>query len=159
MVTGTVDTTAHEFHASAGSYTFTANTNSPGGTLAGGRYTGPLPGFFVAVSDSLTGQTHAFFCGSYTSTNSNGTLTLQVLSGGGVTGYALQSTGTALSTLLSGTLVGNAQFNGTTDSGVSFTGTMSTDQTTITGSYAPPVNGATGVNNATGSFSVRNDGC
>src|SRR6185312_12398561 len=158
-VSGTVDTVAHELHASGGGYTFTAFTDNPNGTLTG-VFAGPaLPGYFVAASDSLTGQTHSFYCGTYTSTNSNGKMTFQVLSGGDVTGYALQSAGTAQSTFLSGTLISNVQLTGVTDSGVSYSGTLSADQSTITGNYAPPVSGATGVNNATGTFLATKGGC
>jgi hypothetical protein len=158
-VSGTVDTVAHELHASGGSYTFTAFTDNPNGTLTG-VYAGPsLPGFFVAANDSLTGQTHSFYCGTYTSTNSTGKMTFQVLSAGDVAGYALQSTGTAASSFLSGTLISNVQLTGVTDNGVSFSGTMSSDQSTITGNYAPPIAGSSGVNTATGTFLATKGGC
>lgn len=89
-ITGTVDTVNQELHASGSGYTLSAITNEPTGTLAG-VYAGPLvPGFFVASSDSLTAQTHLTYCGPYTSTNSNGRMTIQVLSGGGVSALPLR---------------------------------------------------------------------
>lgn len=158
-IAGTVDTVAHELHATGSGYTITAFTDEPTGTLAG-VYTGPLvPGFLVASSDSLTGQTHDTYCGPYTSTNSNGRMTIQVLSGGGASGFAVQTTGTAVSTFLSGTVISSSVLTGVTDSGVSFSGTLSPDLTTITGSYAPPVANSSGQNNATGTFTATRGGC
>jgi hypothetical protein len=158
-VSGTVDTVAHQLHASGGGYTFTAFTDNPTGTLTG-VYAGPaLPGYFVAASDSLTGQTHSFYCGTYTSTNGNGKMVFQVLSAGDVAGYAIQTVGTAASSFLSGTVISNVQLTGVTDNGVSFSGTVSSDQSTVTGNYAPPVAGSSGVNNATGTFIATKSGC
>lgn len=158
-IAGTVDTVNQELHASGSGYTLTAFTDNPTGTLTG-VYAGPaVPGFFVAASDSLTGQTHATYCGTYTSTNSNGRMTIQVLSGGAAEGFAIQTTGTAVSTFLSGTVISSTSLTGVTDSGVAFSGTLSVDQTTITGTYAPPVANATGVNNATGTFTATKGGC
>ncbi len=158
-VTGTVDTVAQQLHASGGGYILTAFINEPPGTLVG-VYSGPaVPGFFAASSDSLTGQTHQTYCGPYTSTNSNGRMTIQVLSNGGVSGFATQTTGTAQSTFLSGTVINNSSLTGVTDLGVAFSGTLSIDQATITGVYAPPVAGASGANTATGTFTATNSGC
>ena len=158
-LTGTVDTTNHILSANGSSYTFTAYTDRPTGTLTG-VYSGPsLTGYVVATSDSVTGQTHSFYCGTYTSTNSNGKMVFQVLSGGDVAGYAIQTTGNAASSFLSGTVISNVQLSGATDTGVSFTGTVSTDLTNITGTYAPPVAGATGANTATGTFTATKGGC
>lgn len=160
-VTGVVDTTnPPELHASGSSYTFTAFYGDPVLGTVTGVYAGPsLPGYFVAANDSIAGQTHALYCGTYTSTNSNGKMVFQVMSGGAFTGYAIQSTGNAASHSLSGTVVNNVQMSGTTDTQLPFSGTMSTDQSSITGNYAPPVAGATGVNNATGTFLVTKGGC
>jgi hypothetical protein len=158
-IAGTVDTVNQELHATGSGYTLTAFTNNPLGTLTG-VYSGPaVSGFFVAASDSLTGQTHITYCGPYTSTNSNGRMTIQVLSGGGAAGFAIQQTGTAMSTFLSGTVISGSTLTGVTDSGVAFSGTLSVDQSTITGAYAPPVAGASGVNNATGTFTATRSGC
>lgn len=158
-IAGTVDTVNQELHASGSGYTLTAFTDNPTGTLTG-VYAGPaVPGFFVAASDSLTGQTHITYCGPYTSTNSNGRMTIQVLSAGGAAGFAIQQTGTAVSTFLSGTVISGSALTGVTDSGVAFSGTLSVDQSTITGVYAPPVANASGVNNATGTFTATRGGC
>jgi hypothetical protein len=158
-VTGTVDTVGQELHASGGGYILSAFIDNPTGTLTG-VYSGPaVPGFFVAASDSLTGQTHVTYCGPYTSTNSNGRMTIQVLANGGAAGFATQTTGTAASTFLSGTVINNSVLTGVTDLGVAFSGTLSVDQTTITGVYAPAVAGASGANNATGTFTATRGGC
>ncbi len=158
-ITGTVDTVGQELHASGSGYTLSAFIDNPTGTLTG-VYAGPaVPGFFVAASDSLTGQTHITYCGPYTSTNSTGRMTIQVLSAGDAAGFAIQQTGTAASTFLSGTVISGSALTGVTDSGVAFSGTLSTDQSTITGVYAPPVAGASGVNNATGTFTATRGGC
>jgi len=158
-VTGTVDTVAQQLHASGGGYILTAFINEPPGTLVG-VYAGPaVPGFFTASSDSLTAQTHQTYCGPYASTNGNGRITFQVLSGGGVSGFAIQTTGTAESTFLSGTVINGSALTGVTDLGVAFSGTLSIDQTSITGVYAPPVAGASGISTATGTFTATSGGC
>src|ERR1035438_2001866 len=94
-ITGTVDTAAQEIRATGGGYTILAFTNL--GTVSG-SYTGPGGnGFLVATSDSLTGMTHKTYCGVYTSTNSNGRFSIQVLSSGQAGGYVVQTSGTAVS--------------------------------------------------------------
>lgn len=56
-------------------------------------------------------------------------------------------------------MIANSALTAVTNSGVAFSGTVSVDQTTITGIYAPPINGASGVNNATGTFTATRGGC
>lgn len=156
-MTGSVDTTAQQLHASGGGYTLTAFTNL--GTLSG-SYTGPTGnGFAVASSDSLTQQTHKTYCGTYTSTNSNGRISIQVLSGGAAGGWVAQTTGTAVSSFLTGSVVSNVTFTGSTNAGVTITGTMSSDLSTIIGSYAPPAAGSTSAGTATGQFTASVSGC
>jgi hypothetical protein len=156
-MTGTVDTAAGVMHATGGGYTLTGFTNF--GTLSG-QYSGPAGiGFAVASSDSLTTQTHRTYCGTYTSTNSNGRISIQVLSGGGAGGWVAQTTGTSLSSFLTGNVINNVSFSGSTDTGVTITGIMSTDRSSITGSYAPPAGGSSSPGSATGQFSVTVSGC
>jgi hypothetical protein len=156
-MTGTVDTVAEVLHATGGGYTLTGFTTL--GTLAG-SYTGPNGnGFAVATSDSLTAQTHRTYCGSYTSTNSTGRMSIQVLSGGAAGGWVTQTTGTAVSSFLTGNVINNVSFTGSTNVGTIISGVMASDLSTITGTYAPPVAGSTAPNSATGSFSVSVSGC
>jgi hypothetical protein len=156
-VTGTVDTAAGTLHASGGGYTMQGFTNL--GTLSG-FYTGPGGnGFLVASSDSLTGATHRTYCGAYTSTNSNGRFSIQVLSGGAAGGFVAQTSGTAASSLFTGNVINNQTFLGVTNTGIGINGSLSTDLATITGTYAPPVANSTGPNTATGQFSATTGGC
>jgi hypothetical protein len=156
-ITGTVDTIAQQLTATGSGYTVTAFPS--GGTL-GGRYTGPTGnGFLVAAADSLTGQSHKTYCGAYTSTNSTGRLTVQVLSTGAASGFAVQTSGTALSSFFSGTVISNTELTAVTDQGVALSGSLSLDLSAITGTYAPPVAGSSAVNTATGTFSASVSGC
>jgi hypothetical protein len=156
-LTGTVDTAAGTMNASGGGYTLTGFASL--GTLSA-SYTGPTGnGFAVASSDSLTLQTHRTYCGSYTSTNSNGRISIQVLSGGAAGGWVINTTGTSVSSFLTGSVVSNVTFTGSTNTGFSITGVMSSDLTTITGSYAPPAGGSSTPGTATGSFTVSVSGC
>lgn len=156
-VTGTVDTAAAAMHASGGGYTITAYTSN--GTLSG-SYTGPGGnGFLVASADSLTQQTHTTYCGVYTSTNSNGRIAIQVLSGGSAGGFVVQTFGTATSSFFTGTVINNQTFTGVTNTGFAISGTLSSDLSTITGSYAPPVAGSSSPGTATGQFSATSGGC
>jgi hypothetical protein len=156
-LTGTVDTTAGALNATGGGYTITGSTSV--GTL-GGAYTGPGgSGFIVATSDTLTGQTHKTYCGSYSSTNSNGRYAIQVLSGGAAGGFVVQTAGTAASSFFAGTVLGGTTLTVVTNQGVAMSGTLSTDLSSISGTYAPPVVGATGATTATGTFSATVGGC
>ena len=154
---GTVDTAAGRMNATGGGYTFTGFTSV--GTL-GGSYTGPTGnGYVVASSDSLTRQTHRTYCGFYNSTNSNGRINIQVLSGGAAGGFVSQTTGTSLSSFLTGNVINNVSFSGSTNTGVNIIGQMSSDLSTITGSYAPPAGGSTSPGSATGAFTATVSGC
>ena len=156
-VTGTVDTAAAAMHATGGGYTITAYTAN--GTLSG-SYSGPGGnGFLVASSDSLTQQTHRTYCGVYTSTNSNGRIAVQVLSGGSAGGFVVQTLGTASSSFLTGTVINSQTFTGVTNTGFAITGTISSDLSTMTGSYAPPVASSSSPGSATGQFSATTGGC
>ena len=158
-LTGTVDTVAQELHASGGGYTVTAFTQN--GTLSGAYSVNQTSGFLVATSDSVSGQTHQTYCGTYSSTNSNGRFVMQVESGGGVAGFAIQTTGTALSSFFNGTVINSSTVTGATQAGAPFSGTVSPDLSTITGTYAPPVANSTSTTTttATGSFTVSLGGC
>ena len=154
---GTVDTAARVLHATGGGYALTGFTSV--GTLAG-SYTGPTGnGFAVASADSLTQQTHKTYCGTYASTNSNGRISIQVLSGGAAGGWVINTTGTSVSSFLTGNVINNVSFTGSTNTGVVISGTVSTDQSTITGSYAPPAGGSSTPGTATGQFSASISGC
>jgi hypothetical protein len=156
-VTGTLDTAAAAMHASGSGYTISASANA--GTL-GGSYTGPgVNGFLVATSDSLTGMTHNTYCGVYTSTNSNGRFTMQVLSSGDAGGFVVQTSGTAVSSFFSGTVISNTTLTAVTNFGIGISGSVSADLSTITGSYAPPVAGSSTPGAATGQFSATTGGC
>ncbi len=156
-VTGIADTAAGSLHASGGDYTLTGYTSV--GTLSA-SYTGPNGnGYAVASADSLTQQTHRTYCGSYSSTNSNGRISIQVLSGGAAGGWVINTTGTSLSSFLTGNLINNVSFTGSTNTGVVISGSMSSDLSTITGSYAPPAGGSTAPGTATGQFSASVSGC
>jgi len=156
-LTGTVDTAAAEMHVTGGGYTISGFTNN--GTLSG-FYTGPGGnGFVVASSDSLTQQTHKQYCGVYTSTNSNGRIALQVLSSGDVGGFVVQTSGSALSSFLTGTVINNQTFTGVTNNGIALSGTVSSDLSTIVGTYVPPVGSAAVSSSATGQFSATTGGC
>jgi hypothetical protein len=158
-LTGTVDTVAQELHASGGGYTVSAFTQN--GTLSGAYSVNQTSGFLVATSDSVSGQTHQTYCGTYSSTNSNGRFVMQVQSGGGVAGFAIQTTGTAQSSFLNGTVINNSVLTGATQAGAPFNGTVSPDLSTITGTYAPPVANSTSTSTttATGTFTVSLGGC
>lgn len=154
---GTVDTAAGLMHATGGGYTFTGFTNV--GTL-GGSYTGATgTGYVVASSDSLTHETHKSYCGFYNSTNSNGRISIQILAAGSAGGFVAQTSGTSLSSFLTGNLINNVSFTGSTNTGVNITGLMSSDHSTLTGSYAPPAGGSTSPGSATGNFSATISGC
>ena len=156
-VTGTVDTVAAELHASGGGYTVTGFTSV--GTLSG-SYTGPGGnGFLVATSDSLTQQTHKTYCGVYTSTNSNGRFAIQVLSSGDAGGFVVQTFGTAVSSFFNGTVIGNLTLSAVTNAGTAISGTMSSGQSAITGTYAPPAANSSSAGTATGTFSATTGGC
>jgi hypothetical protein len=156
-VTGTVDTAAHEIHATGSGYTISGFTNL--GTVSG-SYTGPGGnGFLVAASDSLTGMTHRTYCGAYTSTNSNGGFSVQVLSSGSAGGFVVQTSGTAVSSFFTGTVIGNLTLTAVTNTGAAISGTVSSDQSTITGTYAPPAANSTSAGTATGQFSATTGGC
>ena len=156
-IAGTVDTAAAEMHITGGGYTISGFTNL--GTLSG-FYTGPGGnGFVVASSDSLTHQTHKQYCGVYTSTNSNGRIAIQVLSSGDAGGFVVQTSGTSASSFLTGTVINNQTFSGVTNTGFALSGTVSSDQSTIAGSYAPPPGGSTSPGTATGQFSATTGGC
>lgn len=154
---GVVDTVAQELHASGGGFTVSAFTEQ--GTLAGVYGNGPQQGFLVATSDSVTGQTHSTYCGTYTSTNSNGRFVMQVEAGGGVAGFAAQTSGTALSSFFNATVINNSILTGATQAGVAFNGSVSPDQSTISGTYAPPAANATTANTAVGTFVTSIGGC
>ncbi len=160
-LTGTVDTVAEELHAIGGGYTVSAFTSN--GTLTGQYLVNQTTGFLVAVSDSVSGQTHQTLCGTYTSTNSNGRFVIQVQSGGGVAGFAVQTSGTALSSAFNATLINGSILTGATQAGVPFSGSAAPDLSTITGIYAPPVANSTSTNTstgtATGTFTVSSGGC
>jgi hypothetical protein len=156
-VTGTVDTAADEVHATGSGYTIAAFTNL--GTLSG-SYSGPGGnGYLVASSDSLTGATHMTYCGVYTSTNSNGWFVIQVLSSGDAGGFVVQTSGTAESSPFTGTVISDISLTAVTDAGVGISGSLSSDLFTITGTYAPPVAGASSAGSATGQFSATTGGC
>jgi hypothetical protein len=156
-VAGTVDTAAAQIHATGGGYTIAGFTNL--GTISG-SYSGPGGnGFLVAVSDSLTGMTHSTYCGSYTSTNSNGFIAMQVLSRGDAGGFVVQRTGTAASSFFVGTVIGSFNFNATTDVGIALAGSLSPDLSTISGTYAPPPANGAGAGTATGQFTATLGGC
>ena len=158
-LTGTVDTTAQELHANGGGYTVTAFTQN--GNLSGQYSATQTNGFLVATSDSVSGQTHQMYCGTYSSTNSNGRFVMQVESGGGISGFAVQTAGTALSAFFNATLINNSILTGSTSVGVPFSGNASPDLSTITGTYAPPVANSTGTSTTTptGTFTVSIGGC
>lgn len=157
QMTGTVDTAAAEMHASGGGYVLTGFTNV--GALSG-FYTGPGGnGFVVASADSLTHQTHKTYCGVYTSTNSNGRFAIQVLASGDAGGFVAQTFGTAVSSFFTGTVIGNVTLTAVTNAGTAISGTMSSDQSTITGTYAPPVANSSSAGTATGVFSATTGGC
>jgi hypothetical protein len=156
-ITGTVDTAAQEIRATGGGYTILAFTNL--GTVSG-SYTGPGGnGFLVATSDSLTGMTHKTYCGVYTSTNSNGRFSIQVLSSGQAGGYVVQTSGTAVSSFFTGTVINNQTLTAVTNGGVAISGVVSSDLATIAGNYAPPVAGSSSAGAATGQFSATTGGC
>jgi hypothetical protein len=158
-LTGTVDTVAQQLHATGGGFTVLAFTQN--GTLSGQYSATQTNGFLVATSDSVSGQTHKTYCGAYTSTNSSGRFVMQLESGGAIAGFAVQTSGTALSSFFNATLINNSILTGSTDAGVQFSGNATPDLSTITGTYAPPVANATGVppTAPTGSFSVSLGGC
>jgi hypothetical protein len=157
QLTGSVDTTAGQLNATGSGYTISGSVNV--GTL-GGEYTSPTgPGFLVASADTLTGQTHKTYCGSYTSTNSNGRFAMQILTNGAAGGFVVQTAGTSASSFFAGTVINNTTFSTVTDQGVALSGTVSPDLTIITGSYAPPVAGSSAANLATGTFSATVSGC
>jgi hypothetical protein len=157
QLAGAVDTTAGQLNATGGGYTISAFTSV--GTL-GGQYTGPSGnGFIVASSDTLTGQTHKTYCGSYSSTNSNGRYAVQILSGGSAGGFVVQTAGTSASSFFSGTVIDGTTLTVVTNQGVAMNGTVSADLSTISGTYAPPVAGSNAVNTATGTFSATVGGC
>ena len=156
-LTGLVDTVQEEIHASGGGYTI-------GGFVVAGQlsavYVGPgASGYIVATSDSLTGETHQTYCGQYASTNSNGRIMMQVTTGGSAAGFVIQTTGTSLSSFFNGTVVNSTIFTSVTQAGVALNGSVSPDQSAITGTYAPPVANSSGVNSATGTFSATRGGC
>jgi hypothetical protein len=156
-LTGTVDTTTEQMNATGGGYTLVGSTSL--GTLSG-SYTGPGGnGFLVASSDSLTSGTHSTYCGVYTSTNSNGWFAVDVLSSGDAGGFVVQTAGTAQSSFFSGTVISSISFTAVTNVGVALSGSLSSDLSTITGTYAPPVAGATSAGTATGQFSGTTGGC
>ena len=156
-MTGTVDTAAAALHASGGGYTVTGITNN--GTLSG-SYTGPGGnGFLVASADSVTHQAHRTYCGVYTSTNSNGRFAIQVLTSGNAGGFVVQTFGTSANSAFTGTVINNQTLTAVTNAGIAIGGTVSTDQATITGTYAPPVAGSSSPGTATGQFSATTGGC
>jgi hypothetical protein len=151
-LTGTVDTASQQLTASGGGYSLTGFTFN--GTLQG-SYTGPnTRGDFAAASDSLTGMSHTVFCGTYTSTNGSGWLSMVVLSDGDTGGFAVQTTGSASSGSFTGTL-SNSAFSGFTSQGAPVTGALSSDLQTITGSYSPLIGTTVG----TGTFTASVGGC
>jgi hypothetical protein len=156
-LTGVVDTVAEEIHASGGGFTLSAFTQN--GTLSGVYSSGAVAGFLVATSDSISAQTHKTYCGTYASSNSSGRFVMQVQSGGAVAGFAAQTSGTALSSFFNATVFNSTILTGSTQAGVPFNGTISTDLSTITGTYAPPAANATTTGTITGSFSTTIGGC
>jgi hypothetical protein len=156
-LTGVVDTVQQELHASGGGFLVSAFTEQ--GTLAGIYGSGPQQGFLVATSDSVAGQTHKTYCGTYTSTNSNGRFIMQVQLGGAVAGFAIETSGHSTSSFFNATVINNSILTGATQAGTAFNGSVSADQSTISGSYAPPVTNATTPNTAIGTFTTTIGGC
>lgn len=157
QVAGSVDTVVNAIHATGGGYSISGFTNL--GTISGSYSGAGVSGFLVATSDSLTGLTHNTYCGSYTSTYSSGFIAVQVLSRGDVGGFAVQTSGTSVSSFLTGTVIGGFSFAAVTTAGVPLSGSLSADLSTITGTYAPPVANSTTTNTATGQFSMTTGGC
>jgi hypothetical protein len=155
-VAGVVDT-AGRISATGSNYTIAGHPSS--GTISG-SYTGPGGGgFLVAASDSLTGMAHTTYCGTYTSTNGNGWIAILILSSGSTRGFVVQTSGTAASSAFSGTVLNGTALTAMTNIGVTITGSVSADLQTVTGSYAPPVAGATSTGTETGQFTATAGGC
>ena len=150
-LTGTVDTIAQTINTTGGGYTVTANKFR--GTIQG-NFTGPGGnGFLAATSDSLTALGHTSYCGTYTSTNGNGWMSMVILSDGESAGFTVNTAGRAVSTTFSGNLVGSITFTAQSDANVPINGTLAGG--TITGTYSPPIGGTAG----TGTFTVSSGGC
>ena len=95
----------------------------------------------------------------YTSTNSNGRFAIQVLSSGDAGGFVVQTFGTAVSSFFNGTVIGNLTLSAVTNAGTAISGTMSSGQSAITGTYAPPMANSSAAGTATGTFSATTGGC
>jgi fibronectin-binding autotransporter adhesin len=151
-LTGTLNGTANTLAVTGGGYTLSGSTSA--GSLTG-TYSGPGgTGDFVATSDSVTTLSHRTYCGRYTSTNGNGFFNAVITSDGAISGIAMETTGSAGSATFTGNVTGTTLV-GISSQAVSITGTITTDLTTITGSYAPLAGSVAG----TGTFSSSTGSC
>jgi hypothetical protein len=160
QLTGTVDTAA-KVSATGGGYTLTGFTHF--GTLQG-SYTGPGGnGNFAAAADSLTGMSHATYCGSYQLTTGNGWFNVVALSDGEAAGFAVQTIGGASSStftfhIVAGSILGVDAWAAPAagrPQAISLSGTLSADLQTMTGTYSPGPGNTAG----TGSFLATTGGC
>ncbi len=152
-VTGTVDTIAQLLHATGGGYTFSGQPFH--GTIQG-TYTGPAgtsTGYLIASSDSLTALTHTSYCGTYTSTNGSGWMSMLILSDGEVGGFAVQKVGLATSQSFVGTIANATTISATSNLSAPVNGTLSAG--VITGTFSPPIGGTLG----SGTFSMSLGSC
>lgn len=146
QVNGTTTALSGSYSASTGAVSLSGGGFTYTGILANGALTGTFrsaksTGAFTAQSQTVAATPPKAFCGSYVSNTDYGWINFVASSTGSVTGFAVSgSGGINTSVPLTGTLTGSA-LTATTSTSTAISGVVSTDGTTLNGSYIPNGNG------------------
>ncbi len=134
-LTGTYSASSGAVSLSGGGFTYTGILVS--GTLTGTFRSAKSFGAFTAQSQTAAATPPKAFCGSYVSNTDYGWINFVASPTGNVSGFAVSgSGGLSTSVPLTGTLTGSA-LTASTSTSTAISGVVSTDGTTINGSYIP----------------------
>jgi|GEM_PF-484233 len=149
------------FTPSTGALSLTGDGTTFTGTASGGQMSGTFSNPTTGLSGGFSGLsgTVTTYCGTYQHapecpTGDSGTFNVQIDSAGNLSGTTQVTSGSGSPVSLSGTVTGNT-FSGTSNQGNAFSGTISADGNSVSGTFeqtCPP-------NTGMGTFSGCVDAC
>lgn len=159
LLNGTTTALTGTYAASSGAVTLSGGAYNVSGTVANGTFNGSYgtatgSGTVTAQAQGATGVTSKTFCGTYVNGGDFGWLDLVVSPTGTVTGFAVSGVGLQSSVTITGTLAGTT-LTATTNQAVAVNGALSTDGTSVTGTYLPAGSAQT----SAGTFSAGTAKC
>lgn len=141
LLNGTTTALTGMYAASSGNVSLSGGAYNFTGTVANGTFNGSYgtatgSGTVTALVQGSAGVTTKTFCGTYVNGGDFGWLDLVVSPAGAVTGFAVSGLGLKQSVTITGTLSGTV-LTATTNEAVAVTGTVSSDSTSVAGTYVP----------------------